>query len=92
MYGRLAMEAMLPTEDAILVLLDYAQLNTESEAATMANLKKSNPQLLQRLAQRVFFVVNKCDAMERVQVNLSTSTPAAIASMHAILSSPFVPH
>jgi hypothetical protein len=33
----------------------------------MIKLKASNPQLLQRLAQRMFVVVNKCDQMHMTE-------------------------
>lgn len=54
-------------EDAVLLLLDYTKLNTDSEAAMMGKLKASNPQLLQRLAQRMFVVVNKCDQVHMTE-------------------------
>jgi predicted GTPase len=66
-----AVEALLNSEDAIIVLLDYNQLATQSEEIMMAKLKASIPQLMQRLAQRIFFVVNKCDNMYSTQVHIS---------------------
>ena len=44
-------------------ILDYTKLKTTEEANLLTKLKEANPQLVQRLAQRLFFVVNKIDSM-----------------------------
>lgn len=44
-------------------VLDYTKLKTTEEEELLRRLRDSNPQLVQRLAQRLFFVVNKMDVM-----------------------------
>ncbi|KAG1654245.1 hypothetical protein FOA52_005800 [Chlamydomonas sp. UWO 241] len=60
---RYQVERLLGSVDAVLYLLDYTKLKTAEEAAMFARLREVNPQLVQRLAQRLFFVVNKVDTM-----------------------------
>ncbi len=60
---RLQVERLLGGVDAVLYLLDYTKLKTQEEAAMFLRLKAVNPQLVRRLAQRLFFVVNKVDTM-----------------------------
>eukprot|EP00884_Botryococcus_braunii_P002284 jgi/Botrbrau1/12056/Bobra.0295s0011.1 len=56
-------ERMLETVDAVVYLLDYTKLKTQEEASLLQRLKEINPQLVKRLSQRLFFVVNKADVM-----------------------------
>lgn len=57
------MERLLDSIDAVVYVLDYTKLKTKEEADLLTKLADSNPQLIQRLAQRLFFVVNKIDEM-----------------------------
>ena len=57
------MERLLDSVDAVVYILDYTKLKTTEEADLLSKLAKSNPQLVMRLAQRLFFVVNKMDVM-----------------------------
>ncbi len=57
------MERLLDSVDAVVYILDYTKLKTTEEASMLAKLKEANPQLVKRLAQRLFFVVNKIDGM-----------------------------
>ena len=57
------MERLLDSVDAVVYILDYTKLKTAEEATILAKLKQANPQLVQRLSQRLFFVVNKIDSM-----------------------------
>lgn len=50
--------------DAVIYVLDYTKLKTADEAEILSRLKDINPQLLSRLSQRLFFVVNKADMIE----------------------------
>lgn len=60
---RHSVERLLDSVDAVVYILDYTKLKTTEEASLLAKLKEANPQLVQRLAQRLFFVVNKIDSM-----------------------------
>ena len=40
-------------------VLDFTKLKTEEERCLLAKLRDMNPQLMERLSQRLFFVVNK---------------------------------
>lgn len=62
-FCRHRVERLLDTVDAVVYILDYTKLKTSEEANLLAALKEANPQLVQRLAQRLFFVVNKIDCM-----------------------------
>ena len=58
------MERLLDSVDAVVYLLDYTKLKTVEEAAILRKFKEINPQLMQRLSQRLFFVVStqpECD-------------------------------
>lgn len=55
----LQVERLLDGVDAVLYLLDYTKLKTADEADLFARLTRINPQLVARLSQRLFFVVNK---------------------------------
>lgn len=55
----LQVERLLSGVDAAVYLLDYTKLKTSEEALMFKRLKEINPQLIRRLAQRLFFVVNK---------------------------------
>jgi hypothetical protein len=52
-------ERLLGSVDAVLYVLDYTKLKTCEEAAMFKRLHQVNPGLVRRLAQRLFFVVNK---------------------------------
>ena len=60
---RHSVERLLDSVDAVVYILDYTKLKTQEEAELLTKLSKSNPQLIMRLAQRLFFVVNKIDVM-----------------------------
>lgn len=60
---RHSVERLLDSVDAVVYVLDYTKLKTKEEAELLTRLSESNPQLIQRLAQRLFFVVNKVDEM-----------------------------
>lgn len=62
--GRHSVERLLDSVDAVVYILDYTKLKTTEEATVLAKLKDANPQLVHRLAQRLFFVVNKIDNMQ----------------------------
>ena len=57
-------ERLLDSVDAVIYLLDYTKLKTADEAEVLQRLKEINPQLIARLSQRLFFVVNKADMIE----------------------------
>lgn len=57
-------ERLLDSVDAVIYLLDYTKLKTADEAEVLQRLKEINPQLMARLSQRLFFVVNKADMIE----------------------------
>lgn len=57
-------ERLLDSVDAVIYLLDYTKLKTADEAEILQRLKEINPQLMSRLSQRLFFVVNKADMIE----------------------------
>ncbi|CAL8468472.1 g8012 [Coccomyxa elongata] len=54
-------ERLLDSVDAVIYILDYTKLKTQEEADLLKKLKDINPQLVARLSQRLFFVVNKVD-------------------------------
>ncbi len=57
-------ERLLDSVDAVIYLLDYTKLKTADEAEVLQRLKEINPQLIARLSQRLFFVVNKADMID----------------------------
>jgi hypothetical protein len=57
-------ERLLDGVGAVIYLLDYTKLKTAEEEALFERLRATNPALVARLAQRLFFVVNKVDAAE----------------------------
>jgi hypothetical protein len=65
---RAQVERLLDSVDAVVYLLDYTKLKTSDEAAIFARLRAINPQLVARLCQRLFYVVNKADEMGCSQV------------------------
>ena len=56
-------ERLLDSVDAVVYILDYTKLKTAEEALLLCKIREANPALVQRLAQRLFFVVNKVDQM-----------------------------
>lgn len=60
---RFQVERLLESVDAVIYLLDYTKLKTQEEANLLKKLRDINPQLFQRLSQRLFFCVNKADAV-----------------------------
>lgn len=60
---RFQVERLLDSVDAVIYLLDYTKLKTSEEENVLKKLKQINPQLIQRLSQRLFFVVNKADQL-----------------------------
>ena len=57
-------ERLLDSVDAVIYLLDYTKLEKADEAEVLQRLKEINPQLIARLSQRLFFVVNKADMID----------------------------
>ncbi|KAG2498988.1 hypothetical protein HYH03_003174 [Edaphochlamys debaryana] len=57
-------ERLLESVDCVLYLLDYTKLKTADEEGLFRRLKQINPQLVARLSSRLFFVINKVDAVE----------------------------
>ncbi|KAK9845844.1 hypothetical protein WJX81_004061 [Elliptochloris bilobata] len=64
---RFQVERLLGSVDAAVYLLDYTKLKTVEEASLFAKLKAVNPALIRRLSQRLFFVVNKVDLIDRTE-------------------------
>ncbi len=64
LFIRTQVERLLDSVDAVIYLLDYTKLKTADEAEVLQRLKEINPQLIARLSQRLFFVVNKADMIE----------------------------
>ena len=60
---RFQVERVLESVDAVVYLLDYTKLKTQEEADLLKKLRDINPQLFARLSQRLFFCVNKADAV-----------------------------
>ncbi len=52
-------ERLLDGVDVALYILDYTKLKTQDEAGMFERLRQVNPELVRRLSQRLFFVVNK---------------------------------
>eukprot|EP00798_Chlamydomonas_sp_ICE-L_P018264 gene18264-24718_t len=78
-------ERLLDDVDAVLYLLDYTKLKTQEEEGMLRRLKEINPRLLKRLAQRLFFVVNKVDSMhvsEGLGFNVTWQYVADVDSVH----------
>lgn len=57
-------ERLLEGVDCVLYLLDYTKLKTAEEEGLFRRLRAINPQLVERLSSRLFFVINKVDACE----------------------------
>ena len=57
------MERLLETVDIVVYLLDWTKLKTQEEADLLKRLRDINPQLFARLSTRLFFCVNKADAV-----------------------------
>ncbi|GFR43890.1 hypothetical protein Agub_g5019, partial [Astrephomene gubernaculifera] len=57
-------ERLLEGVDCVLYLLDYTKLKTAEEEGLFRRLRAVNPQLVERLSSRLFFVINKVDACE----------------------------
>ena len=67
--------------DAVIYLLDYTKLKTADEAEVLQRLKEINPQLMARLSQRLFFVVNKADMIETSEGLDAESTKQYVAQL-----------
>ena len=74
-------ERLLDSVDAIIYVLDYTKLKTADEAEVLRRLKEINPQLMGRLAQRLFFVVNKADMIETSEGMNAAATTQYVASL-----------
>ncbi|KAK9809277.1 hypothetical protein WJX73_000125 [Symbiochloris irregularis] len=61
---RYQVERLLETVDIVVYLLDWTKLKTQEEADLLKRLRDINPQLFARLSTRLFFCVNKADAIE----------------------------
>lgn len=55
------MEKLLEDVDAVIYVLDYTKLKTVEEEEMLQDIQKINPALVERMSQRMFFVVNKFD-------------------------------
>ena len=75
------MERLLDSVDAIIYVLDYTKLKTADEAEVLRRLQEINPQLMGRLAQRLFFVVNKADMIETSEGMDAAATKQYVASL-----------
>ena len=49
--------------DIVVYLLDWTKLKTQEEEDLLKRLREINPQLFARLSTRLFFCVNKADAV-----------------------------
>ncbi len=60
-------ERLLEGVDCVLYLLDYTKLKTAEEEGLFRRLRAINPQLVERLSSRLFFVINKvgCGGLRR---------------------------
>lgn len=67
---RTTVDRLLDEADVILYLLDYTKLGTDEERGIFERLAGIRPELLGRLSERLFFVVNKID-----QVNSNALSP-----------------
>mmetsp|Transcript_6724 Transcript_6724/g.18809 ORF Transcript_6724/g.18809 Transcript_6724/m.18809 type:complete len:1043 (-) Transcript_6724:248-3376(-) len=56
-------ERLLDGVGVVVYLLDCTKLKTQEEKQMFLRLQQINPQLLQRLSKRLFFLVNKKDAL-----------------------------
>ena len=74
-------ERLLDSVDAVIYLLDYTKLKTADEAEVLQRLKEINPQLMARLSQRLFFVVNKADMIETSEGLDAESTKQYVAQL-----------
>ena len=72
---------MLDSVDAVIYLLDYTKLKTADEAEVLQRLKEINPQLMARLSQRLFFVVNKADMIEMSEGLDAEATKQYVANL-----------
>ena len=60
-----AVDRLIADADVVLYLLDYTKLKTTDEAELLQRLKASRGDLLGRVHDRLFFLVNKIDAEDR---------------------------
>lgn len=74
-------ERLLDSVDAVIYLLDYTKLKTADEAEVLQRLKEINPQLMARLSQRLFFVVNKADMIETSEGLDAEATKQYVANL-----------
>ena len=74
-------ERLLDSVDAVIYVLDYTKLKTAEEAEILSRLKEINPQLLSRLSQRLFFVVNKADMIETSEGMDAAATQQYVAHL-----------
>ena len=74
-------ERLLDSVDAVIYLLDYTKLKTADEAEVLQRLKEINPQLMARLSQRLFFVVNKADMIEMSEGLDAEATKQYVANL-----------
>ena len=74
-------ERLLDSVDAVIYLLDYTKLKTADEAEVLQRLKDINPQLIARLSQRLFFVVNKADMIETSEGMDAEATKEYVADL-----------
>lgn len=74
-------ERLLDSVDAIIYVLDYTKLKTADEAEVLRRLKEINPQLMGRLSQRLFFVVNKADMIETSEGMDAAATKQYVAGL-----------
>ncbi|KAK9830273.1 hypothetical protein WJX72_010744 [[Myrmecia] bisecta] len=74
-------ERLLDGVDAVIYLLDYTKLKTQEEADTLRKLQDINPQLVKRLSQRLFFVVNKADQIGHTEGMEAEETRQYVADL-----------
>lgn len=79
--GNIQVERLLDSVDAVIYVLDYTKLKTADEAEVLRRLKEINPQLMDRLAQRLFFVVNKADMIETSEGMDAAATKQYVADL-----------
>ena len=60
-----AVDRLIASADVVLYLLDYTKLKTNDEERLLKRLKASRGDLLDRVHDRLFFLVNKIDAEDR---------------------------
>lgn len=74
-------ERLLDSVDAVIYVLDYTKLKTADEAEVLCKLREINPQLMDRLSQRLFFVVNKADMIETSEGMDAAATKQYVADL-----------